>query len=180
MLAGLAYFLQCLTRGSIRTTHEIDGHGFIDFCASCCCGCYVLVQAEKESMVRTAKVDPKTGQPYRSPDGMNHPWIWRTNERAYRLNLQTGTLYASNLIYYPVQKGVCSSSFHWGPNFGTLENRSYNTSWSPMRLLRRIMVNMWPNGSEICEGKYFSRWFRALRNQLITEIDTIRTAIPLN
>ncbi|KIW53495.1 hypothetical protein PV05_09064 [Exophiala xenobiotica] len=65
--------LQCMTRGSMRERHGIEGGGCGDFWTSCCCTCCTLIQEEKESIVRNTGIDPKTEQPYVSPGQMNYP-----------------------------------------------------------------------------------------------------------
>ena len=65
--------LQFINRGEMRRKYGIDGSGFGDFCGACCCTCCQLIQENKESIVRTTGMNPKTKQPYQSPGGMSYP-----------------------------------------------------------------------------------------------------------
>jgi Cys-rich protein (TIGR01571 family) len=70
---GGACILQFLNRGSTREKYGIRGGSCGDFCTSWCCICCALVQEEKESIVRTTGMDPKTEKPYVSPGQMTYP-----------------------------------------------------------------------------------------------------------
>lgn len=50
----------------------VEGTSWKDCMVSWCCHCCALVQEEKESLLRTAGVDPKTGEVYCSPDAMSY------------------------------------------------------------------------------------------------------------
>jgi len=73
MCVGLPCILQCTNRGATRDRYGIEGSSFGDFCSTCWCGCCTLVQEEKEAIVRTTGMDPKTKQPYASPGQMTYP-----------------------------------------------------------------------------------------------------------
>ena len=71
-IGGCHFIFQCINPGSTRAKHGIEGNPCGDFCASCCCGTCVLVQEEKESIIRIIGKDPKTMGNYRSPEGMDY------------------------------------------------------------------------------------------------------------
>lgn len=61
-------------RGQQREKYGIEGGAAGDFCASCCCACCVLIQSEKESVVRVTGMDPKTNVAYQPINqGMHYP-----------------------------------------------------------------------------------------------------------
>ncbi|KIX03217.1 uncharacterized protein Z518_06769 [Rhinocladiella mackenziei CBS 650.93] len=73
MCIGGSCILQCINRTSTREKYGIEGSSFSDFCTSCWCACCQLIQEDKESIVRTTGMDPKTKQPYASPHQMTYP-----------------------------------------------------------------------------------------------------------
>jgi len=70
---GGACIIQFIGRGATRERYGIQGSTCGDFCAAWCCGCCVLVQEEKDSIVRNTGINPKTKEPYVSPDQMAYP-----------------------------------------------------------------------------------------------------------
>lgn len=62
-----------MKRGDMRAKHGIEGNGCTDCMTAWCCYCCALIQEEKESLLRTQGVDPKTGQQYQAPTGMSYP-----------------------------------------------------------------------------------------------------------
>lgn len=59
-------------RGQQRERFGIEGGAVGDYCASCWCACCVLVQSDKESIVRTTGMDPKTKVAYQPVGGMTY------------------------------------------------------------------------------------------------------------
>jgi len=57
----------------MRQKYGIEGSSCGDFATACCCPCCELIQEEKESILRTTGINPKTQQPYQSPGGMAYP-----------------------------------------------------------------------------------------------------------
>jgi hypothetical protein len=55
----------------MRARYGIEGSGSDDCMAAWCCHCCALIQEEKESLLRNAGIEAKTGQQYQSPAGMN-------------------------------------------------------------------------------------------------------------
>eukprot|EP01099_Mayorella_cantabrigiensis_P008526 TRINITY_DN8027_c0_g1_i1.p2 TRINITY_DN8027_c0_g1~~TRINITY_DN8027_c0_g1_i1.p2 ORF type:complete len:139 (-),score=3.53 TRINITY_DN8027_c0_g1_i1:84-500(-) len=70
---GVQGILQCVNRTSMREKYGIEGSSFGDFCSSCCCTCCTLIQENKEIKVRVTGINPKTQQPYSSPNQMSYP-----------------------------------------------------------------------------------------------------------
>lgn len=56
----------------MREKYGIEGSTLGDFCGALCCACCQLVQEDKESIVRTTGIDPKTKQAYSSPTEMSY------------------------------------------------------------------------------------------------------------
>jgi hypothetical protein len=62
-----------MKRGDMRARFGIEGGGCGDCMTTWCCYCCALIQEEKESLLRTAGIDAKTGQQYQAPNGMTYP-----------------------------------------------------------------------------------------------------------
>ncbi|KAK5084725.1 hypothetical protein LTR05_005803 [Lithohypha guttulata] len=71
---GFAGCLQCIMRSQQREKYGIESNSFNDFCISCCCSCCALIQEDKESIVRTTGMNPKTNIAYQPVhQGMQYP-----------------------------------------------------------------------------------------------------------
>jgi hypothetical protein len=55
----------------MRARYGIEGSESDDCMEAWCCHCCALIQEEKESLLRNAGIEAKTGQQYQSPAGMN-------------------------------------------------------------------------------------------------------------
>lgn len=71
---GFHSCFQCVMRSQQREQYGIEGNMFNDYCAACWCSCCQVIQSDKESMLRTTGIDPKTKVAYQPVgEGMKYP-----------------------------------------------------------------------------------------------------------
>merc|ERR1711939_673988 len=73
LYCGVAPVLQFVNRMSMREKYGMESNGCGDCLTAFCCACCELIQEDKETIIRTTGMDPKTEQPYVPPQGMTYP-----------------------------------------------------------------------------------------------------------